>query len=237
VSLKKLEKDISSVVEREELARLYHLFERHDPDINYLYSGYFTNTLIIYNYTPPPGYVAMIRPWYLAAVESAPDISKGLTYTEAKTGEWLISLSEALYDDNKIVGVIAVDTHIDKINQLLNTQKSQYNSLYSYIVNNYEEIIFHPNTNFLFKKLKDLITPIPNLNETKGEFEYTFDNIQKLAYYTKLNDLNWTIITVVNKSEVMDNVLRRIIPPLFFALLLSIILGVIVNRITINKVI
>ncbi|MBC7195559.1 MAG: hypothetical protein H5U37_07880 [Caldisericia bacterium] len=43
------------------------------------------NILIIDYYTPSEGYVAMVRPWYKAALESSPNISRGIPFTEAKT--------------------------------------------------------------------------------------------------------------------------------------------------------
>ena len=92
--------------ERERVLALYRRLKENDPDINYVYSGYIDGSLLINNYAPPEGYDSRTRPWYRAALDSYPEVSDGIPYIEVKTGEWLVSISKVLIDEQgEISGV------------------------------------------------------------------------------------------------------------------------------------
>jgi len=108
--------DEDSFSRKEKALSLFKNFKNSVPNIKYIYSGYEEGTLLIDNYTPPQGYDPKNRPWYLAALKTAPDISGGIPYQEAKSSEWLVSLSKVLTDDTgKLHGVVAIDTSMDSV--------------------------------------------------------------------------------------------------------------------------
>ena len=128
--------------DKRDVLELYDTLEQIDPDINYVYSGYINKYLLINDYTPPPNYDPTIRPWYKAALKSAPKISNGIPYREIKTKEWLISISKVLIDNNnKITGVIAIDTAITKIEEFLNKKFANFKTSESFIVKTNGDVI------------------------------------------------------------------------------------------------
>lgn len=224
--------------EKEEVIDLYRRIQNLDPDINYIYSGYEDKTLLIYDYIPPEGFDPRVRPWYIEALKSAPNISGGIPYREIKTNEWLVSISKALYDEKgNLTGVIAIDTGLDKINELINKRDNPFSTMYSYIINNEQKIIFHPYQEYLLKQIKDLVGETFDLSSSEGTFEYKLNKDKKIAYYTNLDFLGWTVVTVVNKKEIISKILPNIIFSETVVIFISITLGLWISVVLYNKII
>jgi diguanylate cyclase (GGDEF)-like protein len=214
-------------IEKEEIISLYKKIQDVDSDINYLYSGYEDGSILIYNYTPPEGFDPKVRPWYIAAVKSYPHISNGIPYKEIKSREWLVSIGKALHDkEGNLTGVVAIDTSVSKINEIINKKDNNFDSLYSYILNNNQEIIFHPNKEYISKTIKELVGKDFDLSNNEGYFEYRLYKDNKIAYFTNLNFLGWTVVTVVNKDEIISKIINSLIFPTSAVIITSIIFGI-----------
>ncbi|ANQ53781.1 diguanylate cyclase [Thermosipho sp. 1063] len=223
-------------ISKKKVQYLYKKVQEEDKNINYIYSGYSDGSLIINGYTPPIGFDPRIRPWYVEAVINAPNTSKGIPYKEIKTGEWLISISKALYHNKKISGVISIDTNLDQINQLINKKDEKFKSLYSYIIKD-GIIIFHPKKSLLFKKFNDLTNKDIKFSYAFGNFEYKFKNQNKMAYYTNLPTVGWTVITAVDKREILLKIFLKILFAFSFVIITSIFMGMWISSIARKKII
>ncbi|WP_126993197.1 sensor domain-containing diguanylate cyclase [Thermosipho globiformans] len=213
--------------EKENIINFYKKIQKIDPDINYLYSAYENGSILIYNYTPPEGFNPKVRPWYKAAIESYPKISNGIPYKEIKTKEWLVSMGKALYDKNgNLTGVVAIDTSVNKINELINKKDNNFDSLYSYILNKNQEVIFHPNKEYISKAVKELVNKNFDFSSNEGYFEYKLNKYDKIAYYTNLDFLGWTVVTVVNKEEIILKIIHGLFFPISIVVFISISIGI-----------
>lgn len=222
--------------DKEIVKDIYRKIMGTDSDVNYIYSGYENGELLIFDYIPPEGFDPRVRPWYIEALKSAPYVSKGIPYTEIKTQEWLISLSKVLYDDNnKITGVIAIDTSVDKINKLISEKESGFQSLNTFIVKD-NVIIFHPNKLYLFKPITELITsPIDfNPNNKNGSFDFVFKDQNMIGFYNYLDSVGWFVISTVNKNEIISDILSKMIYPLSILIMLSLTVTFL-NSFTLNR--
>ncbi|AEJ61810.1 diguanylate cyclase [Spirochaeta thermophila DSM 6578] len=197
--------------EREEVLGLYRALEAANPDLYYVYSGYEDGSLVINNYVPPPGFDPRVRPWYTAALGSAPDLSPGIPYQEIKTGEWLVSISKVLLDDEgNRVGVVSIDASMERAAEFLRESITPYTTSYSYVVNPRGIILIHHREELLGKNLSDIIRPPAAFTKTSSPFEYRFEGVEKFAHYTVLPDLGWVVVTVLNKSEVLLPLIHQI---------------------------
>ncbi|CCK82248.1 sensor domain-containing diguanylate cyclase [Desulfobacula toluolica] len=194
----------------QDILNLYKSLEIADPDINYIYSGYKNGSLLINNYTPPEGYNSVVRPWYQEAIKSAPDISGGLPYKEIKTKEWLVSISKVLVDvENKINGVISIDCSIDTVANLLKKRGENYKSSYSFAVKPDGKILIHHENSALTKTVSDIINSSVRFDKKNGEFSYKLKDTYKLACYSRIDNIGWIIITVVDKSEIIKPIILQ----------------------------
>ncbi|BAI80342.1 conserved hypothetical protein [Deferribacter desulfuricans SSM1] len=218
--------------------KLFKYTEDSDPDINYVYAGYIDGSLLINNYTPPKGYNPMIRPWYIAAIKSFPNVSNGIPYQEIKTKEWLISISKTLVDNNgKIVGVIAIDSDFSKITSKINKYIKNYKSTNSFIIKeDTGEIIITPNNHFLRKKYYNYINNINFVYDHK-KISFTLNGDPKLGYYSKIPILGWIIVTSVSKKEVITPIYNRLIILNITFLIMIILFGWFLSKSFMKKII
>jgi diguanylate cyclase (GGDEF)-like protein len=195
-----------------DILHLYKSLEIVDPDINYIYSGYKNGSLLINNYTPPEGYNPTTRPWYQAAIEAAPGISNGLPYKEIKTKEWLVSISKVLIDvKNEINGVISIDCSIDTVGNLLKESGLEYESSYSFAVKPDGKILIHHENSFLTRTILDITNSPVTFDKKTGEFNYKLNDTGKLAYYSRIDEIGWIIVTVVDKREIIKPIILQIL--------------------------
>ncbi len=226
------------VSRKEKSLSLFKTLNNSLPNINYVYSGYEDGSLLINNYTPPEGYDPRTRPWYQAALESAPNISGGTPYREAKTREWLVSLSKVLTDDaGNLLGVVAIDASMDAVTKDLFERDEAYSSSYSYVVDEEGTVIIHHRRDLLGKKFKNTVTTEDDFSRPAGRSSYIFEKQRKIAYHTKLESLGWTVVTVVNKEEILTSLIIRILLSSAVVIALSLLIGQIISRMLSNSII
>ncbi|QER41198.1 diguanylate cyclase [Thermodesulfobacterium sp. TA1] len=189
--------------EKREVLKTFYLFNQIDPTIKYIYAGYKDDSLLIYNYDTPKEYKSTQRPWYKEAVKSSPKISEGVVYPEFVTKEWLVALGKTLVNENgEIVGVIAIDSSLENLLKIFRKKLGPYATAYSFVIKKDGTVIIHPDETFLGKKLE--ILPLREfLFNPEGKVEFSQEGITKIAYYKRLENLNWILITVVDKSELL----------------------------------
>ena len=215
-----------SVEKRKEVLDIYKSFQKTNRYIKYIYSAYTNGSILINDYTPPANYNPVIRPWYQAAVKSYPHIANGVPYKEIKTKEWLISLSKALVDENnRITGVIAIDSSINNVVNLIKEKNQKYISTESFVLKDNGKILISNDKASLYKKFSDISDKRVKFSTDSGYFSCVINGADKIAYYTRIKKLNWVIITCVNTSEIINPVIWQIIGTVFIVAILAICLG------------
>lgn len=223
---------------RAKALELYRRFQEIDPEIHYVYSGYTDTSLLINDYTPPEGYDPRVRPWYQAALKAYPRISGGIPYTEIKSGEWLVSISKVLLDDEgNITGVVSGETPLEPIVEALRERTGNYRSMWSFVTRSDGVILIHPQESLRGRTLKEITgSPIAFEKDT-GRFTYSSDGGVKIAYYAKIAPLDWIVITVVERKEMIALIARQILKALAITSAVALVLGWILSGILSYQVI
>lgn len=203
-------------------------FEKSDKDINYIYIGLPDGSLIINNYEPPADFNATKRPWYKIAIKSTPNISEGLPYQDIKTKEWLVSLSKVLIGNNgKINGVIAIDTSLERLVNILNNNKDKlFKSQNSFVITNKGNIIIHKDKRLVRKN----IFKLTGIKAKEGIVEYKINNHTKTAVLNNIDKVKWMVITEVNKSEIIYFIFSKVFISFILVVLASILVGWALSR-------
>jgi len=207
---------LAPFVSEEDRARalyLYRLVKEADEDVNYIYSGYETGLLLINDYVPPEGYDPTVRPWYVAALGSSPEISEGIPYREIKTKEWLISIGKVLLDDNgEVTGVLAMETSLERLLSMLRGERGPYKSYCTYVIKERDQtVILHPDLQLLGKTIKAVIRGEGFPFSGEGGFvEYESGGRRKIVHYTRARNLGWIIVTEVDKEEVIAPIFMKV---------------------------
>jgi len=210
---------------RKKALKAFKNFQSIDKDINYVYAGYKNGMLVINDYIPPKGFNPVVRPWYKYALKSFPNVSDGIPYKEIKTKEWLVSISKALVDDKgNIIGVVSIDTSINKIIKKMN--EINFFKLSNLIVRK-DGVIIIANNKFVLNKnfIREFNLNKNIFNKKEGFFEYKDNDKCKIAHFIKLDKLGWIIISSINKNLLVKYFLEKILIIILIVMVLSIIFG------------
>ncbi|MDD3050126.1 MAG: cache domain-containing protein [Candidatus Cloacimonetes bacterium] len=224
---------INSDKEKARMLKMYNLYSESNSNIKYIYSGLEDGSLLIDNYITPQQYDSRERPWYKSAIKSKPVPSVGLPYRDINTNEWLISQSKAITDDNGTdYGVMAIDINIDDIATLL-SRKYQFKTQRSYVILNDGTIVIHPDQKYIGQIYIDILNKIES---DSGFIRYDLEKRRVWAYYEKIPTTGWTMITAVDRSEIINPIIIQMSIFLFLTLILSFILGFILETVFARRI-
>ncbi len=207
---------------------IFKSFADTNKNIGYIYAGYPDGSLLINDYTPPPGFDSTKRPWYINAVQSRTTDPEWSLYREAVSDEWEIAFSRMLTaPGGEVKGAVSIDLNIKDLEKLL-SEKKYFNTEHSYIIDSIGRIIVHPDEEIIGKIIPD--TKI-HITGEKGELNYCLFHGNTKSYYSTIPSAGWTIITAVDPWEIRYPIIRRLITFLFIVIMLSLLLGIFSNRV------
>ncbi|WP_148883219.1 methyl-accepting chemotaxis protein [Thermococcus aciditolerans] len=186
-----------------------------DPNIAYVYFGSTSGGMYMWPDEPlPEGYDPRARPWYQEAVAKNGPIWTE-PYQDASTGKWIVTYSEPIYINGKLVGVIGVDVFVSTlIEQSKEITIGQ--SGYLAIINKDGTIIVHPNESlvqtFNIKDDPNLASLVEELNKNKdkGWVVYSFQGVEKVAGYKRMKTTGWIVLATVPLHELTDPLTQAI---------------------------
>lgn len=213
---------------KERALALYQDFFKANRNITFIYSGYEDGSILIHNWIPPSGFDSRIRPWYLAAVKNSPEQSIGLPYQDANTYEWLISQSKVLLNENgDFIGVMTIDLSLEDVTSLMD-EDHLYASQHSFIMHQNGEIIIHSNKKLLGETVP---TIMDGIGGREGELVYKEGERTMWAYYSTIDTTDWLIVTVVDRREVLQPIIGRIVFYALVVIVLATALGMLQSKI------
>ncbi len=214
---------------RQRVLNLYKSFAKINKKITFIYSGYENHEFLINSedYKTPKGFNPTVRPWYQSAMAAKPKRSPGIPYQDIKTKEWLFSTSEALFSrEHGYTGVISIDCSIEMVTDLLKQRSDVYKSSYSFVTKSDGEIILHHNESLLKKNIAEIIGTPLNLDKDEGRLVFKMDNVKKIAFYSRCNETDWLVFTVVDKNEIIKPIAWRIFFGIMLTGIIAVLLGV-----------
>lgn len=219
--------------DRKAVTDIFDVIHEGNSNITYIYSGYASGELYISNYEAPTDYSLTKRPWYIASKE-AQGVAR-LAYSDAATGVWLFSHSKKLVDENgKMVGAISIDSSNENITQQLST-KYRYDSQRSFITDLNGKVLIHPsskeiNNSLLVGRMSEDVWK--NIVRGKSNYaEYPQNGVKSMAYFERIPNTDFIVVTAINSSEVIDPILRSIFYILLLVVAISVLLGFILSQI------
>ncbi len=128
------------------------------------------------------------------------------------TNKMVVVVSSPLYQGNKVVGVLGGTILADKLSEVVKSQKLGQTG-YAYMFNNQGTAIAHPKAEYILKfnlhsiGSKELSDAIDLTMQGKSGFiEYTFDGIDKYAFYKKCSLADWGIVITAPVSEATSQI-------------------------------
>ncbi|WP_043531012.1 methyl-accepting chemotaxis protein [Litchfieldella xinjiangensis] len=187
-------------------------------------------------FSPPAGYDARQRPWYLAAAQQE-SVAVSDPFTDANTGQTVVSLSLRIMDQGQMRGVIGGNMTIENI--VANIEKIQPTpSSFAFLSSN-GTLIAHPDGDLAGQPLSSLSQEIsPERIETLlslGEaMSLPIEGREKQLSLTPIPGTDWELGVALDRQEAYAG-LRAIIVSALVTLLVvtgiaAVLLGVLLSR-------
>lgn len=192
----------------------------NNPDVLFLYMGTERGDMFDPSWLDVPDtYDPTSRDWFKAAKEAKAAIWTD-PYEDADTGKMIVSVAAPVYNKaKKFIGVVTMDISLESISNKLNEIKIGETG-YPVLMDKNNVVLSHLDSKFVAKPLA--IPEVVDAVSTEGEglVHYTAeDGSKKFAMYTGVKGVNWTVLVMMDSSEV--NALTH--PILYTTIILAVI--------------
>ena len=170
----------------------------------------------------PEDFDPRTRPWYKDAIAKPNEVIITDPYIDVVTKDTLVTVSKAVKSSKgEIVGAVGIDLSMAKIGEMLKKDLGFKETLF--VINNKGIIIFHPDTT----KIGLDISNESYFENLKGQTNVSYVKDGPVFYTcTKLNGIDWTLITEVNVKNLFGEVRSITNVNLFIVAVLAILLGI-----------
>ncbi|MBS3975952.1 MAG: SpoIIE family protein phosphatase [Syntrophomonadaceae bacterium] len=217
----------------------------HYPHLTLLYIAYPDKTLIADDWTPPEGFDPTGRVWYKGAVEAEGTYYSD-PYLDANTGEMVIAIAQAYRQNGKVTAVVAADIDIGYVTELVAEIVVNEKS-YAFLLDNHGNIVAHPNKEFqptserltnindVFDgSLNGIVQKISGSGADRTFNLLDYDGEEKVFTFSRISANGW-VLGVVVPHKIYAEPLAGLFPSFATALLISIILGMGVILLMVNR--
>lgn len=173
-------------------------------DLGYIYIGLADDKMKVFPHVDfPPDYKPSQRNWYIEAVDNGGSLVLSKPYVDYVTGEIVVTISKAIYRENRLVGVLAADFAIAAIARQVSDKKIGSTG-YLFIFDENDVIVSHPDASLIGKRITDVNPDFSRrIQSADGGFlSYRgADGLDHFGAHTRNATTGWTICTSILYSE------------------------------------
>lgn len=209
-----------------------------------MYDIYFTNpsnVMICASDYVSDGSVDFVhdREWYVEAVRTG-KLFYSTPYMDSDSGLPVITISQAVYADGKLRGVLCEDVFVDTLVDVISNAEVEDNS-YAFLIDNKGGMVVHPNEAYKFEDepfgVMDvanapygaLMNKIASGDMTPVELR-DYDGTVRLVNYSVIPSMNWYVGVATDKNVIRQTV-RGMLPGFAIGALIAIAIGVLLAAI------
>lgn len=154
------------------------------------------------NWTPPSGYDPRVRAWYKDA-----KAKNGFTFTspysDADTGEILISAAAPLISNGRFSGVLFTDLSLKGLSDISNNAEF-FGAGFAFVIGDDGNFIAHPDSKFNGKPMSNAFESDLQLRE--GAQETYINGTKNLILFSKLKGVDWYLGVALNEDIIFSPV-------------------------------
>jgi signal transduction histidine kinase/CheY-like chemotaxis protein len=189
----------------------------------------------------PADYVPQSRPWYTTAINANGDIGITEPYINAISSVSIITFSRMIFGkDRELLGVVCLGIKIDRLKEYV-TNTSFAEGGYGFLMISNQEIIAHPNSEYIGLKMRDMGSGVAALSDEleqgkkiEERIVRNYKNENCIVYIYKL-DNGWYIGLVTPYDKYYQSTRLQVIILIFLGALLSFILSIILVSVIAEK--
>ena len=209
-----------------------------------MYDIYFTNpnnVMICASDYVSDGSVDFVheREWYVEAVKTG-KLFYSTPYMDSDSGLPVITISQAVYTDGKLRGVLCEDVFVDTLVDVISNAKVEDNS-YAFLVDSKGGMVIHPNEAYKFQDEPFGVMDVANapygalMNKiAAGDMTPVeirdYDGAVRLFNYAVIPSMNWYVGVATDKNVIRQTV-RGMLPGFAIGAVIAIAIGVLLAAI------
>ena len=219
------------------LAQNYDLLNRD----GYIYDIYFTypdnSMTCASNYIADGTVDYLEREWFTEAAGTG-EVFFSTPYRDSDTGKPIITISKAVYRNNRLKGVLAADIFVDVLVDIIHEADVPKNS-YAFLVDQNLGMIVHPNPEYAFDDVPRSVMDVPGapyadviskIRSDSGDMVYLtdYDGVTRGIAVAGMANTGWYVGIATSKAELtrdMNSLIRRYMIATFIALLIGAIIA------------
>jgi methyl-accepting chemotaxis protein len=182
------------------------------------------------NWSPPPGYDPRKRSWYTDAKQQGRVLFTA-PYSDADTGEILISTAVPLKIDGQFAGALFTDVSLERLSEISNSAEL-FGAGFAFIVGKDGDFIAHPDKKYNGKSMSSAFGS--GLQLKAGTQKVVIDGVQSMIIFSQLETLDWYLGIVLNEDIIFAPVHKLRSDAIMYSLL-ALILAVLALRFIINQ--
>ncbi|MDR0271171.1 methyl-accepting chemotaxis protein [Paenibacillus sp.] len=176
-------------------------YTKINPEVSAIYGGDSSKRM----YDPEPNvyeksYDPHTRPWYKLANDDKDNVKFSQPYMDLVSMKMKISISKAIVENNKVLGVVAMDVNLEEITKQINDTNIGYNGL-GFILDSKGDPIVFPNSDGKNMRDKPFIEKMYTQGQDTSKIQYTDEGVKKILYYTTSPLTGWKMGTTFKESE------------------------------------
>lgn len=157
-------------------------------------------------------------------------------YVDATINLKMISYTKAIFNDDKLIGVVGIDIAFEDIEKKIGGM-NLYKSGYSFLLNNDYKILLHPSletgTHMLNIENEDLNYVFESMGKNKSDvIEYVFKNKKKIMGFSKLSN-GWIYAASAVSADILlpiDRLKNSIMVNVVFLLGITGVIGLFISK-------
>ena len=174
------------------------------------------------------------REWFVEAVKTG-GLFYSTPYMDSDSGLPVITISQAIYTDGELRGVLCADVFVDILVDVISNAEVEENS-YAFLIDSKNGMVVHPNTAYQFVDEPLGVMDVPGApygvlmeriaagNKTPVEIK-DYDGTTRLVNYAVIPSMNWYVGVATDKSVIRKTV-RGMLPGFAVGALIAIVIGV-----------
>lgn len=209
-----------------------------------IYFGYSDKTFIDGSgWTPTADYDCTARGWYTSAVEKD-GIFIGAPSLDLSTNTMVVTISAPVKQNNKLVGVVSMDVGLKTVVDSINKLNENKDGVYSFLVDNDDKIIMHPNKAYLpteksATNIKEILSGVYADSKASSSDQQPFikdyDGKQKLLIVSTVPSTNWKVGIVI-PDDIFKKELSGLITIMIFIIFATLAIVITAAIIASNKI-
>ncbi|PID14389.1 methyl-accepting chemotaxis protein [Sporosarcina sp. P34] len=217
--------------EAEVAKALTHTLETY-PDVSSTYLSFATKETMIRPYVDLTDFDPTTREWYQKAVAETDRVHWTKPYIDEATGNFVISASKAVMNDNQLVGVVGIDIQLSTMSEDISATAIPHGG-YAFILDSEGTAIAHPS--LVGKNLMDRDYVAEMYKKTAGHHTFEQEDVKKVDMFTTIPNFDWKLGVIYDQKNMQSlaaglrNVM--IIAAIVTLAILAIILFIFISRI------